>query len=767
MTAKRLSILVALATASVATLPRAALAEGPSDLEAALSEPVVTTASQTAEDQSAAPATVTSISAQDLRRYGIKTLAEAINFLSLGMVTQSNLDDVEIGARGVLLTGDNNDHVLLLIDGHSVNEQWDGTAYFGRGAGVPFELIDHIEVTLGPGSVLYGSQAMLGVINIVTKRAKDFEGLHFVGESDLFTSGRAAIGFGREFTLLGKRAEVTWEVEYYGQNGPAFTLGPQSYGVDSATGRNACFNATCSNPGIWGGTPADQSYWTKLPDGYLRAMWGDFELDLHAESYQRAKPTDAWSGYNQPGEYELDRLLSADVRHRWAISSTAQLRSRLYGDTYSYREQLPAFAGFQCLPGQSSCVYEGLGYSRWVGLEEQVTLDWLRDQSLTTLVGVDGRAIHLGEENDSNLATLVAGPPSYGTFDKSEYRLAAYLQQTWRPLRWLSLNAGARLDEDLRVDDDQQFGRVSPRAVAAVNPWRSGTLKLIYSEAFRSPSYYETSFTDNASIIPNLTLGPETVRSEEVSFEQRFGAQRLFVGGFNASYSSMVLAENAPTAALVAAVKDGTLPPATPNTTAGIVQAYGPSGASVEQNQNLSSIDDVGVNAAFEGTALRRDLRYGVNVTWAYARQTGPNPSPSPGPCPGSQGAASATCTLPLTVTPQLFGNARVSYALPDGWPVLAVAASLVGRRPANTAFSAGWSPPPYAPTQVDLRATISGPVPRVPGLSYRLTADYAVAAVNPYVIGPVTSPTSKDPTPELVPVDQFMTTVGVQYDWR
>jgi len=765
---KRRLVLAAAAIAGVA-LPRIAAAEDPADVEALLAQPIVTTASQTPEDQSTAPATMTTVTSDDLRRYGIKTLAEAINFLSLGMVTQNTLDDVEIGARGVLLTGDYGDHVLLLINGHAVNEQWDGTAYFGRGAGVPFELIDHIEVTLGPGSVLYGSQAMLGVINVVTKRAKDFDGIHLVAESELMTSGRAAIGFGREFTFLGKRGELTWEAEYYGQNGPALTFGRENYGTDSYTGKGACFNATCTNPGFWGGTPADQSYWTHLPDGYLKLLWGDFELDLHAESFQRADPAVGYVAYNQGNQFEQDRFLSGDLRHRWAISSIAQLRSRLYGDVYSYQEQLPAYAAFQCGTGQLSCAYEGYGHSRWVGLEEQLSFDWLRDQSLTTLLGIDGRAIRVGEENDSDDITLYQTSVTTGVFDKAEYRFAAYLQQTWRPLRWLSLNAGARLDEDFRVDDNVNYGHVSPRAVAAVTPWKDGTFKILYSEAFRAPSYFETSFTDNQTVIPALSLNPETVQSGELSYEQRFGTQRVFIGGFDAVYSSVVFEQGAPNTALQAAVTNGTLPFVPPNQ---VVATYGPSGTGVLQNQNLSSIDDIGVNAAFDGTLLRRDLRYGLNVTWAASNQTSPNPDATPAtpaPCPNTPAKSpnATTCTQPVTVSPVFFGNARISYDLPGDWPVIGVATSLVGRRPAANAFSSGYANPPYAPTQVEIRGTISGPVPSVPGLSYRLIANYAVAATNPYIVGPVTSATKADPNAQLIPVDQFRATVGLQYDWR
>ena len=116
-------------------------------------------------------------------------------------------------------------------------------------------------------------------------------------------------------------------------------------------------------------------------------------------------------------------------------------------------------------------------------------------------------------------------------------------------------------------------------------------------------------------------------------------------------------------------------------------------------------------------------------------------------------------------MAPEFFGNARVSYNLPGDWPVIAVAVSLVGRRPTDGAFDEGWKPVPVSPTQVEVRPTISGLFPGVPGLSYRLIADYARAAVNPYLVGPVNAPTMAVRTPELIPVDQFRTTIGLQYD--
>src|SRR5690349_15299852 len=107
-----------LAATAAAAFAGTARADEATDLEGLLDEPVVTTASKTPETGSTAPATSTLITAEDLRRFGIHTISEAIDFLSLGAMTSNPLNAPEVGARGVLITEDKNDHVLLLIDGH-------------------------------------------------------------------------------------------------------------------------------------------------------------------------------------------------------------------------------------------------------------------------------------------------------------------------------------------------------------------------------------------------------------------------------------------------------------------------------------------------------------------------------------------------------------------------------------------------------------------------------------------------------------------------
>jgi outer membrane receptor for ferrienterochelin and colicins len=736
VTSRAVRRLAATVVASATLLAAAtrARADDASELEALLGDSIVSTASRAAEGESAAPATTTTLTAEDLRRYGIHSLDEAINYLALGMVTQNPLHSVDVGARGVLLTSDFGNHVLLLVDGHAVNEQWDGTAYFERGAAIPMELVDHIELTLGPGSVLYGSNAMLGVVHVVTKRAKDWDGLHLVAETELLTSGRLALGFGKELRLFGRPAEVTAMVEYYTQDGPTFTFGPQRYGDDAVTGAPKRF--TPDGPGgVWGGS-ASRSYYTRIPSAYARLVVDNVELSVRAASYKRGTPYpnlfNVFSGdFDDPGTFERDRWMSFDLKHRAALSSTATLRSRLYGDIYEYDQEINSSAAEDCLEGQvQGCHKSVIGRSRWIGAEEQLSVDWLSDRSLVTLLGADARLRHVEGTLDVVDAVTGANPHAVSPYTRTEYAVGLYGQQWWRPTRAWGLNAG------LRFDADERFGtKLSPRATTVLDVWSGGTLKGIYAEAFRSPTAYETSYADPSDQIAARDLKPETVRSVEVSFEQRFGFQRLLFGAFRSWWSDMVLLESLSEAQIGTAVASGQLDAST---------------VSAVQYANVSSIDDYGFNAGAEGAVLTQSLRYAINLTGAIARRSLPD---------GSK--------VPLTVAPQVFGNARVSYDLPGDLPVLALAAQLAGRRPADRAFDGGFTPTPYAPTQLELRATVSGAVPFVPGLSFRVSADMATASRSPYVAGPIQAARPDTPSAELAPVDRFRTTLGLQYDLR
>jgi len=176
------------------------------------------------------------------------------------------------------------------------------------------------------------------------------------------------------------------------------------------------------------------------------------------------------------------------------------------------------------------------------------------------------------------------------------------------------------------------------------------------------------------------------------------------------------------------------------------------------QYRNVASIENYGFDTGFEGSLVAGALRYGLNFTSSLARRK----------------VAGAGGGQPLTVAPAFFGNARVSYALGGNLPTIGLATHWLGRRPADRAYDGNFTPMPFAEPLIEFRGTISGRVPHLPGLTYRLTAQVATAKYGPYVVGPGQS---SDPrlnasrganivSAELVPIDPFRVMIGLRYDF-
>src|SRR5262249_51222721 len=137
------------------------------------------------------------------------------------------------------------------------------------------------------------------------------------------------------------------------------------------------------------------------------------------------------------------------------------------------------------------CARHLIGVGRWMGLEERVQIDWLRDARVVTQIGVDPRLRFVGSKND--LIDLASGVTagSVNAYTNYERALAVYAEQTARPVDWLAFNVGARFDLD-----DEFGSRLSPRAAVVVAPWKGAALKVIYAEAFRAPNSAERRLLD-------------------------------------------------------------------------------------------------------------------------------------------------------------------------------------------------------------------------------------------------------------------------------
>ena len=138
----------------------------------------VTSVSRAAQTLSSAPASIYVITHEEIQRSGALSIPEALRLAPNLQVTQINSTDYQIGARGFggsLESQNFSNKILILIDGRSVyNPLFSGVAYEAQD--VFMDDVDRIEVISGPGATLWGSNAMNGVINIITRRAADSQG---------------------------------------------------------------------------------------------------------------------------------------------------------------------------------------------------------------------------------------------------------------------------------------------------------------------------------------------------------------------------------------------------------------------------------------------------------------------------------------------------------------------------------------------------------------------------------------------------------------
>jgi outer membrane receptor for ferrienterochelin and colicins len=133
-----------------------------------LSKVNVAVASRREESISVAPSVINVISAREIKQFGAKNLQDILNRTTSLQGIGSHFYPNSISVRGQMLEHSNND-VLFLINGRPNRNSWNGGASERILLGFPVDAIDHIEIIRGPGSVLYGTGAFSGVINIVTK----------------------------------------------------------------------------------------------------------------------------------------------------------------------------------------------------------------------------------------------------------------------------------------------------------------------------------------------------------------------------------------------------------------------------------------------------------------------------------------------------------------------------------------------------------------------------------------------------------------------
>ena len=180
-----------------------------------LSEITVYTASKHAQSLSNAPSSVTVITADEIQRYGYRTLADILQAVRGFYVTYDRYESYA-GVRGSGRLGDWNSEILLLINGHRINDDVLGQAFIGSEFPLDIDLIQRVEIIRGPSSSLYGAEAFFAVINVITRKENPSNREELSFTSGSFGSWRSHSNTDGQY----KRAAFTLSGTFYSSVGP-------------------------------------------------------------------------------------------------------------------------------------------------------------------------------------------------------------------------------------------------------------------------------------------------------------------------------------------------------------------------------------------------------------------------------------------------------------------------------------------------------------------------------------------------------------------
>ena len=446
---------------------------------------VVVSASKFPQSSTQAPSAVQVLTAEDIRLNGWRTLAEALDSLP-GLYASSDRAYGFLGARGFMVPGDYNMRFQLLLDGQPLNDNLYGQANLGHEFQVDMSLIDRIEYVPGPGSSIYGSNAMFGVINVLTRKASNMPSLS--ANSRIQSDGWKEVNLQGAHHIGNKGPDLVFSLSRANKSGRDLYY-PDALGLPTANGSG-------STDGIARGL--DHMFVTRAFAGIKQ---GDFAVSAWA-AQRDVRPSSGLSNgnFNDARLHIIDTSYAIASTYQCVIKQDLNLNVRFAYQKITFQGDVPYF-----FPSVGSFVIRDQSNGSWLSGEARVLYTALIDHKV--IAGLDFQSDIKAFQENAALDISVIEPFSINAL---KHRIGAFMQDEWNFLSDWRLNIGLRTDH--YSDGKSKF---SPRAALIWNVSENTTLKLLAGRAYRFANKYEAEYARGENVLANPHLMPETIRTVE------------------------------------------------------------------------------------------------------------------------------------------------------------------------------------------------------------------------------------------------------------
>ncbi len=457
-------------------------------------EEITVTASRREQTAQMAPASVVILNIRDLRERTVVTFDQALEMVpGISIYRSSGVSVQSLSIRGSsdVAGGGVGNRVLLLIDGRPALTSDSGGALWSL---VPTNFIEHIEVVKGAFSSLYGSTAMGGVINVITRRPT-YRSLTTIDMSAGFYEPlHPALRFSEKTSL-----QSQLEISHSGARGPLSYLLNFSRKQSDGYSENTAY---------------------KFYNVFAKVLY-DFKQNRNLEISLNWSNSDndyphTWMSNLQPyrvapkyrDDRQKKRVYSADILY-WAVPNT---RSKYSSRFYFYRTASRSYFN------ENDPNYT-IPYNQPFGLRTLVDADKLGN--ITQLDYYLNKKHYLITGIDVQIDRVFSDPDTIMYGDHQVNNIALYAQDEWDVSRNVTVTLGLRYDFNHLVGGISQ-SQLSPKLAAVYRPQDNLAMRVLIGQAFRAPSIAERFFQKELSGGTLFKPNPK-LRAERMDFSLETG----------------------------------------------------------------------------------------------------------------------------------------------------------------------------------------------------------------------------------------------------